>query len=33
MGAERIPIIQVKDLYKIYKVGTNKVYEMCIRDR
>lgn len=28
MGAERIPIIQVKDLYKIYKVGTNKVYAL-----
>lgn len=28
METERIPIIQVKDLYKIYKVGTNKVYAL-----
>lgn len=28
METERIPIIQVKDLYKIYKVGTNKVHAL-----
>ena len=28
MGQERTPIIRVKNLYKIYKVGTNKVYAL-----
>lgn len=28
MADTRIPMIQVKDLYKIYKVGTNKVYAL-----
>ena len=25
---ERVPIIRVKNLYKIYKIGTNKVYAL-----
>lgn len=28
LGQKKIPIIQVKDLYKIYKVGTTKVYAL-----
>ncbi len=28
MSQDRIPIIEVKNLYKIYKVGTNKVYAL-----
>ena len=28
MQENRKPIIQVKNLYKIYKVGTNKVYAL-----
>jgi len=28
MADTRTPVIQVKDLYKIYKVGTNKVYAL-----
>ena len=28
MLEERIPVIEVKNLYKIYRVGENKVYAL-----